>query len=109
MLKKTITSVQLVTKQKKLKEVVLELENQLEELSSYLFRAKWQQAMFSQLKEEMPPKLAVMVLDFAENYTCSMQKEVQSHHWFLNQVTIHPVVAFSTHPKLQDHIQISLQ
>ena len=74
--------------------MVLEIEIQVEELSSHLFRAKWQQTVFSQLKEEMTPKSAVMVLDFAENYTCSMQNEVQLHHWSLNQVTLHPVVSF---------------
>ena len=50
--------------------------------------------MFTQAKQNMPPKSAVMVLDLAENYTCSMQNEAHSHHWSLNQVTIHPVVAF---------------
>ena len=67
---KVITSVQLVTEKKKINQVILELETEAKELSSHLFRAKWQQSMFAKVKEEMQPKSAVMVLDFAENYTC---------------------------------------
>ena len=91
---KVVTSVQLITEKKKISQVIFELETEAKELSSHLFRAKWQQTMFAKAKEEMQPKSAVMVLDFAENYTCSLQSEVQSHHWSLNQVTVHPVVAF---------------
>lgn len=33
-------------------------------------------------------------MDFAENYTCIAQREVQSAHWSHNMVTIHPTVAY---------------
>ena len=33
-------------------------------------------------------------MDFAENYSCVAQQEVQSAHWSHNQVTIHPTVAY---------------
>ena len=35
-----------------------------------------------------------MVLDFAENYSCTYQNEVQSAHWFYEQVTLHPVTTY---------------
>ena len=35
-----------------------------------------------------------MVMDFAENYACQYQDEVQSAHWNHNQVTIHPISSY---------------
>lgn len=90
---KKISSVQLVTEYKTLKDTVDDMCAQLILFSSHLFRAKWQQNMFAHIKECTPPKTSIMVLDFAENYACAMQDEVQSHHWALEQVTIHPIVA----------------
>ena len=91
---KVVMSVQLVTEVKKVSAVVEDLKEKVKDLSAHLFRAKWQQHTFAEIKEHMPPKSVVMVLDFAENYTCMMQNEAQSHHWAVGQVTIHPVVAY---------------
>ena len=33
-----------------------------------------------------------MILDFAENYACDHQDQVQIAHWTLNQATVHPIV-----------------
>lgn len=33
-------------------------------------------------------------MDFAENYSCTSQDEVQSVHWSNTQATIHPIMAF---------------
>ncbi|XP_072046381.1 uncharacterized protein [Amphiura filiformis] len=42
----------------------------------------------------MPPRSAVIVIDFAMNYTCFLQDEVQSYHWAPPQVTIHPCYTY---------------
>lgn len=36
-------------------------------------------------------------MDFAENYSCISQNEVQAAHWGHEQVTIHPTVAYYKH------------
>lgn len=36
----------------------------------------------------------MITLDFAENYLCKFQNEVQSAHWSYRQVTVHPCVFF---------------
>ena len=33
-------------------------------------------------------------MDYAENYVCTAQDEVQSAHWVNQAVTIHPIQAF---------------
>ena len=33
-------------------------------------------------------------MDFAEDYRCRSQEEIQSAYWSQTQVTIHPVVAY---------------
>lgn len=40
-----------------------------------------------------------MVLDFAENYTCNLQDEVQACHWYHEQATVHPIVTCYRCPK----------
>ncbi|KAK7093018.1 hypothetical protein V1264_008679 [Littorina saxatilis] len=40
-----------------------------------------------------------MVLDFAENYTCTYQNEVEAAHWHKSSVTLHPIVTYYACPK----------
>ena len=37
---------------------------------------------------------AVVIMDYAENYVCTSQDEIQKAHWVNQDVTIHPVMAF---------------
>ena len=91
---KKITSMQLLTKSCTLSELLHRLSAELTTFTAHLFRAQWQQKMFAAARESMPPKSAVTVVDFAENYTCGIQAEAQSHHWHQQQVTIHPVMSY---------------
>ena len=66
-------------------------------LSAHEFRVRsWQHNMYVCAKENSPPASALIVVDFSENYTCSLhcQDEVQSYHWGQEQVTIHPIMAY---------------
>ena len=38
--------------------------------------------------------IAVLQMDFAENYACTAQDEIQSAHWNQNQVTLFPTVTW---------------
>ncbi|XP_048756194.2 uncharacterized protein LOC125666908 isoform X1 [Ostrea edulis] len=73
-------------------ELIDEIANELDFLSIHLFEARWQQDQFSQLSKEFPEKSVVMTIDFAENYTCFSQNEIQGAHWAKDSVTIHPCV-----------------
>ena len=91
---KEVKSLKLVSSKYSHRELLTKLVTDMKLFSAHLFRAAWQQEQFKLSKENMPPKSAVLVVDFAENYACAMQDEVQSYHWAQAQVTIHPVMAY---------------
>jgi len=91
---KVISAMSLITHVCTVRELVNLLIQNMESLSSHLFRSVWQQTQFAKYKSNIPPRGAVVVMDFAENYACSMQNEVQSYHWCQQQATVHPVVAY---------------
>ena len=57
-----------------------------------MFNAEWQRKQL--LKADLPDGWAVAYLDFAENFLCKFQDEVQSAHWSYKQVTLFPSVLF---------------
>lgn len=63
-------------------------------LASHLFRATWQIQQLEKCKETLTEEKALVVMDFAENYSCRYQNEVQSAFWDTNQVTIHPMMTY---------------
>ena len=56
------------------------------------YHIKRQQAKSYQSDKELASKkdskIVVLQMDFAENYSCSAQDEIQSAHWNQNQVTL---------------------
>ena len=46
------------------------------------------------LKENLPPNHVYIYMDFAKDYRCTSQNEMQSAYWSPTQVTIHPVVMY---------------
>jgi hypothetical protein len=65
----------LVKHSTQLSELEQELQKQIEELSNHLFEARWQYTQFTKLKENLPDKVLLMVLDFAANYSTKHQDE----------------------------------
>ena len=58
------------------------------------FRADWQCEQFRNCVDELKVGEVVMVMDFSENYTCSLDSEIQSYHWGQQQVTLHPIMMY---------------
>lgn len=46
--------------------------------------------------EDYDPEIAVIQVDFSENYTCVWQDEIQSAHWNQSQVTLFTVATWHT-------------
>lgn len=65
-----------------------------DELTSHHFIWKHQGAFLSTLKEQLKQNEAIIILDFAENYSFVVQDAVQGYHWENSQATIHPFVAY---------------
>lgn len=78
---KDVNKIMLVRKKKLLNDLVIELSKEVSDLSHHLFVARWQQKAFSSLVKELPVNWVVLDLDFAENYSCVNQNEIQSAYW----------------------------
>ena len=84
----------LLEKRGTLKEMALELKKELEIMSTHLFNAHWQYKQFRQLRVNLPVGCVLALEDFAENYRCMYQDEVQSAHWSYEQVTLFTTVSY---------------
>ncbi|XP_070549459.1 RE1-silencing transcription factor A-like [Ptychodera flava] len=84
----------LVRKTGTTEDLVNELIEELTPFPQHLFNAYWQYAQFTNATKKHPSDTVVLCMDFAENYTCQLQNEVQAAHWTHTQVTIHPVIAY---------------
>ena len=61
-------------------------------MAEHTFMASWNYVQYKQAKKNILPGDIIMVLDFAQNYLCLHQKEVQGLHWRHKQVTVMPTV-----------------
>jgi hypothetical protein len=76
------------------KDLVRELKVELGPFSSHLAIAKWQYKQFRQLKDNLEDGQLLTLMDFAENYRCEFQGEIQAAHWSYSQVTVFPTVNY---------------
>ena len=66
----------------------------LNDFREHVFRISCQFKEQRKLKENLPEGHVYIHMDFAEDYKCRSQNEVQSAYWSQTQVTIHPVVIY---------------
>ncbi|XP_072179230.1 uncharacterized protein [Diadema setosum] len=85
-----------------LAELVSELVTEAESLAIHLFTASWQSSQFRGLTKNPPPGWCMMTFDFAENFSCRYQDEVQSVYWGYEAATLHPIIAVYLCPKCGD-------
>lgn len=85
---------ELITQIKATDEFLESLVEKLLALKTHHFTAKTQSLYFRKLKEKLTSKECVVLADFAENYTFTIQDEIQSYHWNNQQATIHPFVYY---------------
>ena len=64
--------------------------NLLDDMSSHTFFAAWNFHQYLVCKKNIEKGQVLMVHDYAQNYLCIHQHEVQALHWSHAQVTIHP-------------------
>lgn len=80
--------------QENLSEAVSRLKMQLPNFLLHHFINKQTQATFMEARENASNKSVVIQVDFAENYTCQYQDEIQSAHWNNPQVAVFTVVVW---------------
>ena len=73
-------------------------------------RADWQFDQFDSMlrRNSFPVNTVCTVLDFAENFNCTFQDEVQATHWCYEQCTIHPIVCYYKGPHCPETVTESL-
>ena len=84
----------LITRQELACDLLEEIVLQINALTSHSFIAKAQAAYLSGQKESLTRGTAVVLLDFAENYSFVVQDAVQGYYWDNSQATLHPLVAY---------------
>lgn len=89
--KQRITRWVQVQKNSTVKELVTEVAKCLEAFSGHLFRADFQHHILTDLTHNLPIDHAVTVMDFSENISLVPQDEIESAHWTVKQVTLHPI------------------
>ena len=77
-----------------LNEFIDNLVTEVDKLTSHHFIAKHQSQHLSTLKQNLQFNEAIMILDFAENYSFVVQDAAQGFHWDNSQATLHPFVAY---------------
>ena len=68
-------------------------------MAEHAFMAYWNYCQYKQAKKNILVGDVIFVHDFAQNYLCQHQKEVQGLHWSHEQVTIMPTVVHYRCPK----------
>ena len=105
---KEVAKQELVNKSGTMADCLQELQREVQSLSLHLFNASWQSQQFSNISGNVPNGWVVMVQDFAENFVCTAQDEIQSAHWNHSTATIHPNVCYYKCPKCHSIMEESL-
>lgn len=69
-------------------------EIQIKNLLAHDFIAQKQSKFFKNRKENLADKEMLVICDFSENYTFTIQDEIQAFHWVNKQCTIHPFALY---------------
>ena len=79
------------------------MKEEIVEFKDHVERVKNQYNQVKQLKEILPSNHAMVQMDFAEDYKCQSQDEIQSAYWNATQVTLHPTVVYYKEENTLEH------
>ena len=83
-----------VLKQDTIVEMLAELMTETEPHAEHLFNKDWQNSQEATLIGKLRADEVLGVYDFAENFKCGHQREVQSAYYAQDSATVHPVVTY---------------
>lgn len=73
--------------------MITEFTQELQNFAKHIFVADWQCQQFQEITRQVPAQWVVTVADFAENYRCVNQDEIQSAYYNYEQATVFPIIA----------------
>ena len=91
---KTTDRTELISRKLPVDEFINLLCEKLDKITAHSFIARVQLQYLKQLKDNLKPNEAVVLLHFAENYQFQVQDEIQGYHWNKNYCSLHPVVVY---------------
>lgn len=92
---KRVKKIQKVLKEGTVDDLLEDLEVQLPSFLEHVFVKRQQARIFKEKMEHLTEEEAVVQVDFAENFSCKYQGEVQSAHWSQDQVTLFTVAIWT--------------
>lgn len=92
------------TKLEPVDDFIENLITRLPRLLQHSFITKQQNLYFNHIKENLKLNEFLVVLDFSENYTFTIQDEIQAYHWTNEQATIHP---FGIYHRTEEKVEFS--
>ena len=84
-----------VNKEGSVEDAMTSLTRQLPKFLQHVFIQRKQSQFFQDKIVNLEENEAVIQIDFAENYTCYQQDEIQAAHWSQDQVTLFTVAIWS--------------
>jgi len=90
----SVNRTELITQSLLVSEYIQLLLSKLTALTPHHYIAHSQSSYLKKRKEEMNEKSALVLMDFAENYSFHVQDEAQGYHWTHQSCTVHPVVCY---------------
>lgn len=108
--KKSSNATKVVRKMKKIfkegtiGDVVESLQNKIPSFLQHVFIKRQQSSYFQEKLTNLDKEEAVVQVDFAENYACRYQDEIQSAHWHQEQVTLFTVAVWTKGTGGEDNV-----
>lgn len=91
---KSIKKMEKVCCEGKVIDAIGALEDKMPSFLEHVFIKREQARYFEEKKEHLLEKEALVQVDFAENYMCKHQDEIQTAHWGQNQITLFTVAVW---------------
>ena len=68
----------------------------IDDLTAHHVITKSQSAYYKEARDALSPNQALILLDFAENYSFLVQDAIQGYHWVNDQANMHPFSVYTT-------------
>ena len=99
---------EIVTKEATVEGFCHELGDKVDRLTSHHFIAKHQSLALRTQKTNLTGNEAIVIGDFAENYSFMVQDAIQGWHWVNSQATLHPFCVYVVDPDSKKLTQTSV-
>jgi len=84
----------IIPRQESVTDYIALLCDQLDKLTTHHYIAKAQAAYLTKTKESLSDDTVVILMDFSENYSFTVQDSIQGFYWENRQATLHPFAVY---------------